>query len=315
MKLFLLVAVAASLTPSPALAADPAAIMRRIHDIRGGIIIAAHRGCHEKAPHHGWGTAPENSREALLRCATMGVDIMETDVRKSRDGHLVIIHDDRVERTTDGKGLVADLTLAQLRRLHLRENEGGPDAPPTDETLLTLDEILALAKDRIVLNLDVKDMIYAEVIDAVIRAGAQDRVIVKTTAGIGSTALASISPYDKVPFMVIPSTGDPLAGDVPAIITRQMAGRVKPIAMELPYIPVSALPVIADSARTEGVRLWVNTLFSGFVLGVGSDTDALRDPDAIWGRLIRAGVSMFQTDEPETLIRYRDANAMPASRR
>lgn len=315
MKLLILAAVAASLAASPALAADPAATMRRIHDPRGGVIVAAHRGCHEKAPHHGWGTAPENSGEALERCAAMGVDIMETDVRKSRDGHLVIIHDDRVERTTDGKGAVADLTLAQLKRLHLRENEGGPDAPATAETMLTLDEILALAKGRIVLNLDVKDMIYAEVIDAVIRAGAQDRVIVKTTAGIGSTALASISPYDKVPFMVIPSTGDPQAGDVPDIITRQMAGRTKPIAIELPYIPVAALPAITDRARAEGARLWVNTLFSGFVLGAGSDTDALRDPDAVWGRLIRAGVSVFQTDEPETLIRYRQANAIHAPRR
>lgn len=309
MKFLLLAAIAVSLVPAPAFASDPADIMRRIRDPKGGVIIAAHRGCHEKAPYHGWGTAPENSREALLRCTAMGVDIMETDIHKSRDGHLIIIHDDRVDRTTDGKGAVADMTLAQLKTLHLRENEGGADAPITTETVLTLDEMLALSKDRIVLNLDVKDMIYAEVIDAVIRAGAEDRVIVKTTGGMGSPALASIAPYDRVPFMVIPTTGDPDAADLPMVIARQMTGRIKPVAMELPYIPVAALPAIAEGARVAGVRLWVNTLFRGFVTGVGSDMDALRDPDGVWGRLMRAGVSMFQTDEPEALIRYRDSKA------
>lgn len=307
MKFLVLVGLAASVLSSPVSAADPAGIMRRIRDSDGGVIVAAHRGCHEKAPYRGWGTAPENSRKGLLRCVAMGVDIMETDIRKSRDGYLVIIHDDRVDRTTDGKGAVADLTLTQLKALHLRENEGGADAPLTDETLLTLDEILALAKGRIVLNLDVKEMIYAEVIDAVLRAGAQDRVIVKTTAGMGSAALASITPFDRVPFMVIPTTGDPQAADLPAVVARQMVGSTKPIAFELPYVPVAALPAIAASVRKQGVRLWVNTLFTGFVVGAGSDTDALRDPDAVWGRLIQAGISMFQTDEPEALLRYRDS--------
>ncbi len=315
MTLLRLAAIAAVLLPAPALASDPADVIRRMRDPEGGIIIAAHRGCHEKAPHHGWGTAPENSRESLLRCAAMGVDIMETDVRKSRDGYLVMIHDDRVDRTTDGSGAVAELTLAQLKALHLRQNEGGATAPVTNETVLTLDEILALAKDRIVLNLDVKDMIYAEVIDAVIRAGAQDRVIVKTSAGFGSPVLASIAPYDAVPFMVIPVTADPAATDLPSVIAKQISSRRKPVAFELPYIPASALPAVATAARQAKVRLWVNTLFAGFVRDVGSDTDALRDPDAVWGRLVRAGVSIFQTDEPEALVRYREASVADRSRR
>jgi glycerophosphoryl diester phosphodiesterase len=308
----LAIALWAGLNPASASAADPTAIMRTIRDPNGGVVVAAHRGCHEKAPYHGWDTAPENSRAALLRCAELGVEIMETDVRKTRDGHLVIIHDDRVDRTTDGKGAVADLTLAQLKALHLRRNEGGADAAPTAETVLTLDEILALARDRIVLNLDIKDMIYAEVIDAVIRAGAQDRVLVKTTGGTGSPPLAAIAPYDRVPFMVIPTTGDADAADLPAVVARQVAGRVRPVAFELPYIPAAALPPVAEAARRAGVRIWVNTLFDGFVRGVGSDADALRDPGAVWGRLIRGGVSMIQTDEPEALIRYRQAARISA---
>ncbi|SUJ08894.1 cytoplasmic glycerophosphodiester phosphodiesterase [Sphingomonas paucimobilis] len=96
-----------------------------------------------------------------MQCVALGADVMETDVRRSRDGHLVIMHDERVDRTTDGTGKIADLTLAQLKALRLRQDEGGPTAAITDERVQTLDELLALAKDRIVLNLDVKDAIYA----------------------------------------------------------------------------------------------------------------------------------------------------------
>jgi glycerophosphoryl diester phosphodiesterase len=311
------VAVAAAMIVAlcPAHATDTADIMRRIRDPRGGIVVVAHRGCHEAAPRHRLPTAPENSRAALEHCVALGVDIMETDVRKTRDGYLVMMHDDRVDRTTDGKGEVAQMTLAELKALHLKENEGGPTAASTAEVVLTLDEILALAKGRIVLNLDIKDMIYPEVIAATERAGMQDRVIVKTTAGVGSAVLASMTPYDRVPFAVIPTTGDPQAADLPSVIGRQGAGRIKPVAFELPYIPSASLAPIAQQASAMRIRLWVNTLWTGFVVGAGGDLDALRDPDAVWGALARNGVTMFQTDEPEALLRYRDAGGAPSAKR
>ncbi len=298
----------------PAHATDTADIMRRIRDPRGGIVVVAHRGCHEAAPRHRLPTAPENSRAALEHCVALGVDVMETDVRKTRDGYLVMIHDDRVDRTTDGKGEVAQMTLAELKALHLRENEGGPTTPSTTETILTLDEILALAKGRIVLNLDIKDMIYPEVIAAAERAGVQDRVVVKTTAGVGTAVLASMTPYDRVPFAVIPTTGDAQAADLPSVLRRQMSGEVKPVAFELPYIAYASLAPIARQATASRVRLWVNTLWTGFVVGAGGDRDALRDPEAVWGTLAGNGVTMFQTDEPEALLRYREARAIKSAK-
>ena len=205
--IFALAALACTV-PASLHAADTNTIMRRIRDPQGGLIAIAHRGCHEPAPWHGWGSAPENSALALDRCAQMGVEVMETDVHKTRDGYLVIMHDDTVDRMTEGKGAIETLTLAQIKALHLRANEGGPAAPLSDQTILTLEEMLALAKGRIVLNLDVKAMVYAEVVDAVMRAGAQERVIVKTTGGLGSAPLASMAPFDKVPFAVIPTSAD-----------------------------------------------------------------------------------------------------------
>lgn len=302
--LSLLLGLIAATSVHSALAADGAEIMRRIRDPRAGVIVVAHRGCHTPAPYHGWGATPENSAAALDRCVALGVDVMETDVRRTLDGYLVMIHDDSVDRTTNGRGKVKALTLAQLKALRLRQNEGGADQPLTDQTILTLDEILARARGRIVLNLDVKDAIYAEVIAAVERAGARDGVIVKTVAGQGSPPLAAIAPYDRVPFAVIPMSGAADAADLPAVIAAQMMGAPRPVAFELPMLPEASLSPIAARTRALGVRLWVNTLFEGFVTGGFSDMDALRDPDAVWGRLCRAGVSIFQTDEPEALRRF-----------
>jgi glycerophosphoryl diester phosphodiesterase len=192
----------------PAQAAPTNPIMQKVRDPKGGLIVVAHRGCHEAAPHHGWGEAPANSVLALQRCADMGVDVMETDIHMSRDGYLIMVHDDTVDRVSNGTGKVSELTLAQIKALRLKQGLGGADAPLTQQSFLTLDEMLTLAKGRIVLNLDIKGPIYPEVIDAVARAGAPNWVIVKTSAGLGSGPLAAIAPYNEVPFAVIPVSTD-----------------------------------------------------------------------------------------------------------
>lgn len=61
--------------------------------------------------------APSNTLFAFRRAAALGADVLELDVHASADGHLVVVHDDTVDRTTDGTGRVADLTLAELREL------------------------------------------------------------------------------------------------------------------------------------------------------------------------------------------------------
>ncbi|UVE17520.1 glycerophosphodiester phosphodiesterase [Pseudomonas sp. LS44] len=72
-------------------------------------LVIAHRG--------GRGLWPENSLFAFERASALGVDMLEMDLRLSRDGELVVIHDKKVNRTTEGSGLVADLDLAELQAL------------------------------------------------------------------------------------------------------------------------------------------------------------------------------------------------------
>lgn len=75
----------------------------------GNIYVAAHRGWSAKYP--------ENTMEAFRAAAELGVDQIETDVRVTKDGELVLMHDATVDRTTDGTGLVREKTLAEIRRL------------------------------------------------------------------------------------------------------------------------------------------------------------------------------------------------------
>jgi glycerophosphoryl diester phosphodiesterase len=276
-------------------------IRRKLHDSRGDVVVIAHRGCHNPAPQHGLSAAPENSLAALEHCIRLGVDVMETDVRMTADGYLVIIHDDKVDRTTTGSGKVAQMTLGQLGDLRLRENSGGPTAPATDERPVTLDEMLKRARGRILLNLDVKASIYAEVVDAVVRAGMRDEVIVKAEVGIGSYPLAAMPPFDRVPFMPIIMNARGNA-DLAAIAQKQV-NAANPVAFELPKMSWEQLGSIVKVAQQHHLRLLNNTLDEGFIEGC-SDSEALRDPDKVWGRLIDAGVSMFQTDQPEALLGY-----------
>lgn len=76
---------------------------------KNNIYVAAHRGWSEKYP--------ENTMLAYRKAAELGVDQIEIDVRVTRDGELVIMHDATVDRTTNGNGLVEELTLAQILEL------------------------------------------------------------------------------------------------------------------------------------------------------------------------------------------------------
>jgi glycerophosphoryl diester phosphodiesterase len=80
--------------------------------------VVAHRG--------GSLAAPENTIEAMELAVSRGADALELDVRLSADGEVVVIHDPRVDRTTDGRGEVARMTLAQLRELDAGARESTP---------------------------------------------------------------------------------------------------------------------------------------------------------------------------------------------
>ena len=96
----------------------------------------------------------ENTMGAFRMAVEAGVDMVETDVRMTLDGELVLMHDEAVDRTTDGHGLVKEMTLAEIRSLNAAVNGDCPPEPPA-----TLQELLDLAKQypKLLLNIELKD--------------------------------------------------------------------------------------------------------------------------------------------------------------
>ena len=97
----------------------------------------------------------ENTMSAFKMACECGADMIETDIHLSSDGYLVLIHDDTVNRTTNGNGRVCEMSFEELRAL----NAGDIDSP---EQIPTLEELLVLAREqKVTLNLEIKEY-YSE---------------------------------------------------------------------------------------------------------------------------------------------------------
>ncbi|BEV10344.1 glycerophosphodiester phosphodiesterase family protein [Asticcacaulis sp. DW145] len=293
----------------PALAATPVELIRqKLDNPDAGVFVVAHRACHNAVPSAGLDEAPENSRLALEHCVRLGVDMAEVDVRRTKDGQLVILHDATLDRTTNGSGKLADKTLSEVLSLRLRQNFGGEISPTlTDERVLTLAEVLAAARGRIMLNLDIKEDIYPQVIAEVEAAGMSDQVLVKKLAKTLGTPLVEDPLYAKTPFMPIVGhwRSDPGGDAIEAVARQQLSGPKKPVGIELVFTTQAEFEAIAAETKAHKVRLWANTLTSVGVISVighGGDLDALRDGGRTWKAMITKGVNTIQTDEPGPLI-------------
>jgi glycerophosphoryl diester phosphodiesterase len=102
------------------------------------LLVMAHRGYSAQFP--------ENSRLAFVKAIEVGAEAIECDLHKSKDGAYVVLHDDSVDRTSNGTGRVADLTLAQLRDITFAG----------EQRILTLEELVALVPRGILLNVELK---------------------------------------------------------------------------------------------------------------------------------------------------------------
>lgn len=105
--------------------------------------VAAHRG--DSYNYY------ENTMTAFKRAIESGADMIETDVHLTRDGYLVLIHDDKVDRTTNGQGRVDEMTFEQIRGLNAGDTSSYEQIP-------TLEELLILVKDTdVTLNIEIKE--------------------------------------------------------------------------------------------------------------------------------------------------------------
>ena len=117
-------------------------VRRNLYENPRYVVVVAHRG--------DWRNSPENSLQAFQNCIDMGVDMVEIDVRRTSDGVLVVMHDNTLDRCSNGKGKISDHTYAELQKLNLKSQHG----VLTRHKIPTLEETLLLCKDKILINVD-----------------------------------------------------------------------------------------------------------------------------------------------------------------
>ncbi|MFH1740599.1 MAG: glycerophosphodiester phosphodiesterase family protein, partial [bacterium] len=110
-----------------------------------GIISVGHRGCVK--------FTPENTIAAFNKAIELGADLLEMDVRETKDGYLVIMHDSTLNRTTNGSGKVSDRTLAEIKQLDAG-SWFGPEFK--GEPVPTFEEVLAAIRGRALPDIDFK---------------------------------------------------------------------------------------------------------------------------------------------------------------
>ena len=122
--------------------------MKRYNFTDNKVLVSGHRGesCY----------GLENTMYSFKRAVSMGVDMIETDVHMTKDNHLILMHDDYVDRTTNGSGKIKNLTLDEIKTLDATVNakiDVSPEAPPT------FDEFLDLMQNypNVLLNIELKD--------------------------------------------------------------------------------------------------------------------------------------------------------------
>lgn len=256
------------------------------------VIVVAHRG--------DWRNAPENSLQAIENCIKMGVDMVEIDVRETKDGQLILMHDETIDRTTTGTGKVSDLTWTYLQTLKLRDGIGHE----TPHQIPILEEALKLCKGKILVNLDKSYDIFEQCFKIVQETETENQVIIKGAIPYAQVKEEFGEYLDKVHFMPIVRARNP---DTKVIVDEYLKN-LKPMAFEF-TVPYDTLQIVEyfDDIRAKGSSVWVNSLWPQHNGGHDDERAAL-DP-SVYDWFIENDIDIIQTDRPELLLEYlRDKN-------
>jgi glycerophosphoryl diester phosphodiesterase len=249
-----------------------------------GFQVIAHRG--------GSGLGPENTLTAFRSSLAAGADVLEMDLRTTADGHLVVLHDATVDRTTDGRGAVNEMTLAQLKKLDAGYRwtaDQGRSFPFRGRgiTVPTLSEVLAVFAETPLIT-EIKEKrpeVSQSVCEMLRRHGRMTSVLVASVHGgvlerfrqVCPGAATSAGPSEALWFYLLSRAGlAPLYS--PDMQALQVPVTFKGLAVVSPRF------IAAAHARNLTVAVWtVNA-------------------EGTMRRLIAAGVDGIMTDYPDRLV-------------
>lgn len=258
------------------------------------VVVISHRG--------DWRNYPENSIPAIESIIRMGVDMMELDVKMTKDSVLVLMHDKTVDRMTNGKGLVSDFTYDSLSTLRMRRAHN----VVTDTIKVpTLREALMCCKDRILVNVDHAYPYYKEIVELTEELGVTGQVLMKGKSCIDKVNEDMSKHKNNLLYMPIIDINKPKGQ---ALFAEYQTRGVVPMAYEVCWQkPGEDIEDCVAAILNSGAKLWVNTFWPSVCGGFGNDDDAAleaADPADVYSQYIEMGATMIQTDRPELLLKY-----------
>ena len=267
--------------------------LSRLTDTSNYVMIIAHRG--------DWRNAPENSLQAFQNCIDAGFDGIEIDVQETKDGEIVIMHDATVNRTTNGRGKVSDLTLAEIKALRLKTGIN----TQTRQQVPTLEEVLRLCKGKVLLHIDKWQPVREKVLAIARKVDCLNQLIFRSTMPSARMKELFGEDINKINYIPVVTAGtdksneqlnDYLENTNAAVIGIAFSNAKDPILDRIPEI------------EKKGIRVWFNSLV-GQEFNDGHDDElATTDLENSYGWLLKKGADAIMTDRPFLLLDYLEKN-------
>lgn len=243
------------------------------------VMVAAHRAAHN--------IHPENSLSAIQHALDLGVDIIELDVKVTKDGVVVLNHDGTIDRTTNGTGDPEEYTLEELKEFRLKM----PDGTLCDESIATFEDALNLVRGKAMVDIDIKTSHLKPVADIIRRTNTLEQVFWFDN---DYDALKEVLSLEKKSMLM------------PRAYSYEMAdSALKVFSPKVIHIdPSFYTKEVAELIRGGNSRIWINAL------GDADEHIRVGEIEVAITELLKFKANVIQTDEPEKLIQYLESKGL-----
>ncbi len=247
-------------------------LKEKLSTLNGKIMVCAHR-----AIEAGY---PENALSAIQNAINLGIEMVELDIRETKDGELVLMHDATITRTTSGTGNVSSYTLQEIKQFNLKKADGSL----TTEKIPTLKEVFDLARGKIYINLDIDEKAsFSKVYPLAKQYGMLKQVMFYTK---NNTTIRSML-TTNANLLVLPYIDDETEFNSFSNVTLGIVH----------YSDTSFNPTLVKKASDKSISVYANVY-------VNTSTTPQSDGNFLIDKFITLKGSVVQTDHPEYIKAY-----------
>lgn len=240
-------------------------VSQQLPESKHALVVIAHRGNHVNVP--------ENTLASYKLAIEAGADYVEVDLRTTKDGHLVVLHDSKVDRTTNGQGKISDMTLKEVKKLQVFNQNWKRHRIPEFR------EVLQTCKGKINIYLDFKEADVAQTWKQIEAAGMEHQVVVYLNKKEQYAEWKKIAPHL------------PLMTSLPEEMYNEEGLKLFLKEMKISVLDNLSDPTLVKLANELGVAVWL-------------DVQDPKEGAVSWNAALKKGVNGLQTDKPAELVEY-----------